>query len=168
MNADQGQGSGIFQRYPTPPPSLNYPFNGFGYPPATAQHPQDYSHFQVGDPTGVHHPHWYNMYAPRADDWSYCPNGTMTAAVTTMANSPGMSAGYSYRSAAMEYTTPCTQVPTDSLGDTSSSSSTSGSPTNKQLRPPYDWMKKASYQSAPTSGKRSTSNSRFVVSLTRP
>lgn len=147
MCPDQAPASGMFQRYPSPP--ATYPFNGFGYNGSGTQHPQDYNQFQVSDP-GVQQA-WYNaMYGTRTDDWAYGP-----AAAGAMTSTPAGMGTYSYRSGQMgvDYSQLQTQLPSDSPGDTSSSSSSTGSPTNKQLRPPYDWMKKAAYQSAPVSGK---------------
>lgn len=148
MCPDQPPTSGMFQRYPSPP--VNYPpFNGYGFNAPTGQHPQDYNQFQVGD-HGVQHA-WYNaMYGSRTEDWGYgaAVSGPMTSTPTAMG-------AHTYRTGQMglDYSQPTSQVTSDSPGDTSSSSSSSGSPSNKQLRPPYDWMKKAAYQSAPTSGK---------------
>lgn len=147
MCPDQPPASGMFQRYPSPP--VSYPFGSFGYNGSATQHPQDYNQFQVPE-HGVQQA-WYNaMYGTRTDDWAYGPtaSGAMTSTPT------GMGA-YSYRSSQMgvDYSQPQGQVTSESPCDTSSSSSSSGSPSNKQLRPPYDWMKKASYQSAPVSGK---------------
>lgn len=138
----------MFQRYPSPP--VNTGFSGFSYGYPGSQHHQDYNQFPVPD-TSVQQA-WYSaMYGGRADEWSY---GTPT----TSTSPPGMNP-YSYRPAAMgidySQTGQGVMVPQtmESPGDTSSSSSNSGSPSNKQLRPPYDWMKKASYQSAPVAGK---------------
>jgi len=149
MSAEQAPGSSMFQRYPTPPPAINYPFNGFGYGGGGPQHPQDYNQFQVPE-TGVQH--WYNaMYGPRSDEWASYGTSGSPAIMTTAQPAIG---GYPYRQMGLDYTgTVGGQAAADSPADTSSSSSSSGSPTNKQLRPPYDWMKKASYQSAPTSGE---------------
>lgn len=151
MCADQPPAAGMFQRCPSPPP-INYPFNGFGYGAPGAQHPQDYNQFQLPEP-GVQHA-WYNaMYGPRTDDWAYGAAGGATSG-TVMTSSPAAMGSYPYRSMGLDYSQPgAGQMSSDSPADTSSSSSSSGSPSNKQLRPPYDWMKKASYQSAPTSGK---------------
>ena len=154
MCADQTTPAGMFQRCPSPP-QLNYPFNSFPYGAPGAQHPQDYNQFQIPEP-GVQHA-WYNaMYGPRTDEWAYGPGptgptpGVMTSTTTAM----GVG-GYPYRSMGLDYSQPGNgqMGSSESPADTSSSSSSSGSPSNKQLRPPYDWMKKATYQSAPTSGK---------------
>ena len=152
MCQENGSNPAMFQRYPSPPVTNNFSSFGYGYP--GSQHPQEYNQFPVTD-TSVQQA-WYNaMYGGRADEWGY---GTPTS---TSGSPPGM-CGYGYRSGTMgiDYSQggqgPMTPQTMDSPGNTSSSSSSSGSPSNKQLRPPYDWMKKAAYQSAPIAGKRAT------------
>lgn len=150
MCADQSTPTGMFQRCPSPPP-INYPFNGFAYGAPGTQHPQDYNQFQLPEP-GVQHA-WYNaMYGARTDDWAY--GGATGSSAGVMTSTPAAMGGYPYRSMGIDYSQPVGgQMSSDSPADTSSSSSSSGSPSNKQLRPPYDWMKKASYQSAPSTGE---------------
>ena len=138
----------MFQRYPSPP--MNTGFSGFGYGYPGSQHPQDYQFPSMTDPNAQQA--WYNaMYGGRADEWTY---GTPTSS----ASPPGMSP-YQYRPGTMviDYSQTAQGVMTsqtmESPGNTSSSSSNAGSPSNKQLRPPYDWMKKAAYQGAPIAGK---------------
>ena len=146
MCPDQPPASGMFPRYPSPP--VSYPFNGFSYNSSGTQHPQDFNQFQVPD-HGVQQA-WYSaMYGPRPDEWGYGPSAS-----GAMTSTPAGMGAYSYRSGQMgvDYSQAPTQMTSDSPCDTSSSSSSSGSPSNKQLRPPYDWMKKAAYQSAPVSG----------------
>ena len=149
MCQENGTNPAMFQRYPSPPVTNNFSSFGYGYP--GSQHPQEYNQFPVTD-TSVQQA-WYNaMYGGRADEWGY---GTPTST----SGSPTGMCGYGYRSGTMgiDYSQggqgPMTPQTMDSPGNTSSSSSSSGSPSNKQLRPPYDWMKKAAYQSAPIAGK---------------
>ena len=154
MCPDNAPAASMFPRYPSPPVNYPAPFNGFGYGTPGGQHPQDYQQFStVADPTV--HQAWYNaMYGARTDDWGY---GAVASSAALTSTPTGMGT-YSYRTgnSGLDYTQhPVPMTSSDSPGETSSCSSSSGSPTNKQLRPPYDWMKKAAYQSAPASGKHS-------------
>nr|APD15706.1 homeobox parahox cdx [Nucula tumidula] len=170
--------AGVFPaRHPSPTPYNFNHVNPFtSYAAQGHQYPQDYSQFQVGvtDATGFQQASWHapgSVYGnPRPmDEWG---NYGMPTTSGTISPHHQNAATYSYRGMGLnpmgvDYTqTPqhphqgaqsltvlerspqLDQSPTS----TSSGSSSSGSPTNKQLRPPYDWMKKSSYQSAPAAG----------------
>ena len=148
MCQENGSTPAMFPRYPSPPVNTGFSSFGYGYP--GTQHPQDYQFPSMTDPNAQQA--WYNaMYGGRADEWSY---GTPTSSSSPQGMSP-----YQYRTGSMgiDYSQTAQGVMTsqtmESPGNTSSSSSNGGSPSNKQLRPPYDWMKKAAYQGAPVAGK---------------
>ncbi|KAL3880920.1 hypothetical protein ACJMK2_033123 [Sinanodonta woodiana] len=174
--SQEGNTPAMFQRHPSPT-NYNYnPFTGYGTQ-GTQPYPQDFNQFTMTDPAMQQA--WYNaMYGGNGgrgfEDWS--SNYAMSAAPT--GNVSPSSYGYRPGTMNMDYnqTGNMTQGQTlttmTSLGGTpssnvspgnSSSSSTSGSPSNKQLRPPYDWMKKSSYQSIPVSGKTRTKDKYRVV-----
>lgn len=162
-------------RHPTPVTNYNSYGHFSGYPQGSQYNPQsqDYNQFNVDANTSFSQA--YNVYGVGSNSTASRPQGmddwmNYSGMATTTASSlspPSMQ--YSYRSGGMEYNQHPTSVPPGNstltvLGSppqsegspTSSTSSpgSAGSPSNKQLRPPYDWMKKASYTACvPTAGK---------------
>ncbi|XP_069130731.1 homeobox protein CDX-1-like [Argopecten irradians] len=165
-------------RHPSPVPNYTYGhFHGYQGTQYTSQ-TQDFS--QYVDPNAAFQQQYYgsgtSMARPQGmDDWmNYSAMPT-----TTSASLSPQSMHYSYRPGGMEYSqhsaAPLPQgnqsltilgSPPQSEGSPTSttSSGSSGSPSNKQLRPPFDWMKKASYTtSTPSAGKTRTKDKYRVV-----
>ena len=164
----ENNSTSMFQSRATPP--ANYNFGHFpGYMPQNAQYNtsvsgqshSDYNQFQV-DPTTFQQAQCYMAYGSRpVEEWVNNYGMPVTSAGTASPHS------YNYRHPhpmGMDYPqgqvshAPVTQGLTmmgsspqpicSPCASTSSGSGSPGSPSNKQLRPPYDWMKKTSY--APT------------------
>ncbi|KAK3099578.1 hypothetical protein FSP39_006469 [Pinctada imbricata] len=175
----------MFQSRTSPP--ANYNFGHFaGYMPQSTQYNPtavsgqthgDYNQFQM-DPTAFQQAQCYMAYGSRpVEEWvnNYSMGPSQAGTVSPH--------NYNYRHPHhmnMEY--PQGQISHAPVGQTltmmgsspqpvcsptastSSSNGSPGSPSNKQLRPPFDWMKKTSYApSGPAPGKTRTKDKYRVV-----
>ncbi|XP_033742735.1 homeobox protein CDX-1-like [Pecten maximus] len=168
-------------RHPSPVTNYTYGhFPGYQGTQYTSQ-TQDFSQY-VDPNTALQQQYTYgvtgsspSMARPQGmDEWM---NYSGMPTTTTSSYSP-QSMHYSYRPGGMDYNQHQAPLPQGNqtltiLGSSpqsegsptsTTSSGSSGSPSNKQLRPPFDWMKKASYTtSTPSAGKTRTKDKYRVV-----
>ncbi|KAJ8297665.1 hypothetical protein KUTeg_024196 [Tegillarca granosa] len=176
---------GMYQARHSPPTNYNFThFSGYMNPQGT-QYPtqgQEYGQYPVDHGSFQQQCYMYGTSSRPGEEWM---NYNMTP--TTGSHSPQSSAlgTYSYRTAAhnpmgLDYHQNSVNIPhgnqtltvlgspppqSEGSPTTSTSSGGScGSPTNKQLRPPFDWMKKTSYTATgATNGKTRTKDKYRVV-----
>lgn len=155
------------------PPANGYNFGHFsGYMPQTNQYPaptgqtHDYGQYQM-DPGAFQQAPCYMTYGSRpVEEWvnGYgIPNSTGTVSPHSYSYRPAPPMGVDYTQQQVSQNNGVNQnlsvlgsspQPVCSPTASTSSSGSPGSPSNKQLRPPYDWMKKTSYApSGPLPGK---------------
>jgi hypothetical protein len=148
----------MYQTRTSPPANYNFGhFPGYvGQSGHYAGQTHGFEQFNI-DPSAFQQAQCYPMYGPgvsRQEEWA----GTGNMNYSAMNNSTGgsvsphsMNAMYQYRN---EYTqNHCSNgnmnnlspQPTGSPTASTGSSGSNCSPSNKQIRPPYDWMKKTSY-----------------------
>ncbi|XP_061165438.1 homeobox protein CDX-1-like [Saccostrea echinata] len=165
------------------PPTSGYNFGHFsGYMPQTTQYPaptgqsHDYGQYQM-DPGAFQQAPCYMTYGSRpVEDWanSYgMPTTTGTVSPHSYSYRPAPPMGVDYTQQPLPQGNGINQnlsalgsspQPVCSPTASTSSSGSPGSPSNKQLRPPYDWMKKTSYApSGPIPGKTRTKDKYRVV-----
>ncbi|XP_076117977.1 homeobox protein CDX-4-like [Mytilus galloprovincialis] len=169
----------MYQTRTSPPANYNFGhFQGYvGQNGHYAGQPHGFEQFNIDPSSAFQQAQCYPMYGPgvsRPEEW----NGTGNMNYSPLNNASGtvsphsMNAMYQYRNDYVQ--THCgngnmnnmstSPQPTGSPTTSTGSSGSNGSPSNKQIRPPYDWMKKTSYvPTGPQPGKTRTKDKYRVV-----